>query len=57
MHKIAFFGPSYRGIRGKALYLKVLTQGNFVAEIHQEDSVLLVKQRISVSELSLGAQG
>ena len=52
------FGPPY-GASGAiyALYLKVLAQSNLVAEFHRENFLLLVKQRIGVSEPPLGGLG
>jgi len=51
MHKIGFLGHPM-GVSGAiyALYQKFVTQRNLVAEFHREMSVLLTKQRISVSE-------
>jgi len=44
------FGPHYGvSVAIYALYLKISTQRNFVAEIHRENVSLVVKQRISVS--------
>jgi len=58
VHKVAFWGHPV-GASGaiEALYLKVLTQRHFVAEFHRENSVLLVKKRISVSEPPFGRRG
>jgi len=51
MHEIGFFGHPM-GASGAmyALYVKLLTQRNIVAEFHRRMSVLRVKQLISVSE-------
>jgi len=51
MHKIGFWGhPMGASEAMYALYLKFFTQRNLVAKFHREMSVLLVTQRISVSE-------
>ena len=56
MHKIGFLSHPM-GASGEiyALYLKCLTKRNLLGEFIERMSVLLVKQRISVSEPPLGA--
>jgi len=51
MHKLAFLGHRM-GTSGAiyALYLKVLTQRNLVAEFHRKNVSITCKQRIGVSE-------
>jgi len=51
MHKIGFLGhPMVASEAIYALYLKFVKLRNIVAEFYQDMSVLLVKQRISVSD-------
>jgi len=51
MHKVGFFGPPYGGIKGNICALsEIFNTKKSCSRVSSRESVLLVKQRINVSE-------